>query len=266
MLRYDDRVTTTKPDFIPLFLPSSEALTGGSGALKAATRQALAALAASQVRTVVMVDSTWRSPTLDLGTRTEGASRLLVGALKRELAERDFWPRSAAPAWEQSGRDYLGLLGAAAPEAVIAIGVPPHAPERTMAVGEAIAAACAEEQASTALVVTGALTRGGAPSDPAPLAFAQTLRQLLEQGAGSEILNAGGDLWIAGRPDAELAHLFVLLGAAPAHLATFLAEERSSDASYAVISFAPAPTPPPAPERPAPTVFPLTLKGASPRA
>lgn len=259
-------MTTTRSAFLPLFLPPSDALTGSFSALETATRQALSALAEAQVRRVVMVDSSWRSPTLGVCRPAGAASSRLVEALCRQLADRDFWPGRADPAWEQAGRHQLSRCGYEAPDVLVTVGVPPHTPDRAMAVGEAIAAACAEEPGRTALLVSGAVTRSGHLSATGPLAFEQALRQLLEQGAGPEILNVGAELWINGHPDAELGHLFVLMGAAPGYLGTYLAECRAEAATYAVISFAPMPMRSAAPRVAPPTIFPLTLKGESPSA
>ncbi len=265
-LGYDGIVTATNVAFLTLFLPPSDALTGAPRALETATRQALSALDRSQVDTVVMVDSSWRSRTLSVSLPTDPAGRHLAEAVRAELAERDFWPGPADPAWEATARRHFAIWQHDAPTALVAVSVPPHTPDRAMAVGEAIAAACATMPGNTALVVTGAITAGHERSSEGPLGFEQALRQLLEQAAGPEILNVGAELWIGGRPEAELGHLFVLMGAAPGRTATYLAEWQSAGAAYAVISFGEAPALPPLAPSASPTIFRLTLKGESPSA
>ncbi|MHB1505486.1 MAG: class III extradiol ring-cleavage dioxygenase family protein [Sulfobacillus sp.] len=226
----------------------------------------MSALDRSQVHAVVMVDSNWRSRTLSVSSPTDPAGRHLAEALRSELAERDFWPGPADPAWEVTARQHFAGWRHGAPAALVAVGVPPHTPDRAMAVGEAIAAACATVPGSTALLVTGAITAAHELESEGPLGFQQTLRRLLEQAAGPEILNVGAELWIGGRPEAELGHLFVLMGAAPSRSATYLAEWQAAGSGYAVISFGEASSLPPLAPSASPTVFRLTLKGESPSA
>lgn len=260
-------MASSDPVLLPLFLPPSEALAGSSpiSALEAPTRRALAELSAAAVQRLVLIDSRWRSPRLGVSAPGSPAGRGFASELLRQLAERDVWADHADAAWERAGREYLERWWGAPPDAWLVVGVPPHTPDRAMAVGEAIAAACASGAGNSALVVTGATTRGGHTGSDRSAAFSAALRRLLEAGEGPEILNVGADLWIDGHPDADLGHLFVLLGAAPGHAATYLAEHHAGDAGYAVVVFATSPVAPPAkPVQSA--IFPLTLKGGSPRA
>lgn len=252
---------TTTPALLPLFLPPAAAMPGASGALADACGRALATLTQAGVGQVVMIDSRWRGPRLAISEPAGASARALRQEICRQLAERDFWPDRADSQWQAEGQAYLGRWLPELAEGLLAVSVPPHAPERSMAVGEAIQAASAGDFAPAALVVVGATTRGGGGDSDGPAAFDRTLRRLLEQGEGAEILNVGAQPWIDGRPDAELAHLFVLLGAAPGHAATYLAAGRDQDGGYAVITFAPAPVRAPARSDRWPTVFPLTVKG-----
>ncbi len=256
---------TTTPALLPLFLPPAAAMPGASGALAEACGRALATLTQAGVGQVVMIDSRWRSPRLSVSEPSGPTAQALRHEICHQLAERDFWPDAADSQWQAEGQAYLGRWLPELRDGLLAVSVPPHAPERSMAVGEAIQTACTQASVPVALVVVGATTRSTGGNSEGPEAFERTLRHLLEQGEGAEILNVGAQHWIDGHPDAELAHLFVLLGAAPGHTATYLAEERDQDGGYAVITFTPAPSPAPVRSDLRPTVFPLTLKGDPPR-
>jgi len=197
--------------------------------LDAAVKAVQARLQAA--RAVVVATTAWRPVAFEFFAPAGDirAQELLAAALD-EARKRDL---IAHPATEPPSDALAGMLG----EGQVLVGVARQSPDRAASLGEALAAACGRGGRPGAVVAHGWLGRG--PGE-AGAAFDRSLLADLEQGADA-VSGTDPEMWLAGRPDADLAHLFLILGAAgPGARAEILGYDRSSGEGLAVLDIRPA--------------------------
>jgi hypothetical protein len=221
-------------------LPPPEAATPTIAAALPTVRERLAS-----ARIVFVFLPTWRTPR-PTGAATSPAAAQALGRWRAELEAAGLFPMEAAapPAADAWLRD---LLPSAAETVVCSS--PLVSPEALVEIGAAMAAAVPPGPAG-AVVAVGHL--GGPKADPAHrAAFSESVLDLFRQGRGHQLPNLDPTLWLAGRPDHDLAHLFVLLGAAGGTTAAEVLATVDTPAGYAaILALDPAREPPPAPPRP----------------
>ncbi len=179
---------------------------------------------------VVVATTAWRPVEFEFfAPAGDIRAQELLSATLDEARERDLiaHPVAGAPS-----DDITGVLG----EGQVLVGVARQSPERMASLGEALAAACGRGGRPGAVIAHGRLGR-----DPgeAGAAFDRSLLADLEQGADA-VSGTDPEAWLAGRPDADLAHLFLILGASgPGARAQILGYDRSSGEGLAVLDIRP---------------------------
>lgn len=162
----------------------------------------------------------------------------LAAAIAEAARQADLFVEIVAHDLDPGAVAVLGTLFPKTSPPVVAVGVARQSPERTGLFGEAVAQALGAHSRQAALVGVGLLGRTSSPD--AGRRFDEGVLASLEARQGDRLLTSDPLVWIEGKPDAELGHLFLLLGAAgPGASGHTLGYVRSGDAGRAVVRFEP---------------------------
>lgn len=98
---------------------------------------------------------------------------------------------------------------------LVMLGVPLASPALLQEFGQAAARAARELGRNILTIAVGGITHhhNADPDDPAIGTFVDLVLAHLQQGEGDRLFEIDGATWISARPDADLGHLAVLLGA-----------------------------------------------------
>jgi hypothetical protein len=196
--------------------------------LGTAFKAASAALAAYEAFFLFLPD--WRTRHLAFCPTPPAPHPLAASLLDRwqaELAANQIFlgPPATPPAWPD-----LDVLPPSAP--VLPISFPLASPEALVDLGQTMALAASE--ARVAVVGFGYI---GGPKAPLPARQRLTdeVVALFTAGRGHQLPNLDMDLWLAGRPHQDLAHLFVFLGSAGGTTAAEVLGRSEGGAGSAVV-------------------------------
>ena len=171
-------------------------------------------LAAKEVDTLVVVTSTWRTPSFVAADSLPGGlagwpiDHELAAATRAEGAAMGL-AMGRGPA-DGSLLSCVSLLDGLSGHALLPLSLALASPERITDLGFAVHGAASALGRNPAILAFGHLSRGEGPTADA---FDREVLALLGDGLGGRLLDMAPDLWLGGRPDADLAHLIALLGA-----------------------------------------------------
>lgn len=181
-------------------------------------------LAAAAPQTVIAISSAWRTRAFAVGggfsLGPDGTPSGLrpdpdLAARIVEEARDAGLPAAQEPCSPDSAA--LPVLLRLLPERtrVVMLGVALASPALLQEFGQAATRAAREMGRHVLTVAVGGLTRhhNAAPGDEAVAAFSERILGHLARGEGDRIFEVDGALWVAARPEADLGHLAVLLGA-----------------------------------------------------
>lgn len=221
--------------------------------LAAAFAQAAQTLAGSAPQTVVAISAAWRTRAFTVGGGLPLLSDATPSALASdaELALRiveEALDAGLPATLEPSGPDSTALpvLLRLMPESarLVVLGVPLASPALLQEFGQAATRAARELGRRVLTVAVGGLTRhhNAAPDDGSVQAFTDLVLAHLARGEGDRLFEIDGALWVAARPEADLGHLAVLLGATgpDAEGETLAVEQEGGSRSAVVQLYAPA--------------------------
>lgn len=233
-----------------LFLPPGPALENDH--LRAVVLRLGESLTNERTETVVLATTAWRPFAFEVDAspappapQSPAGDPELARAIVERARQKDL-PASISSFHLDPGTEatWKTLFPGVVPRLVL-VGTAHQSPERAKEFGEAVREAADLMGRRVALITVGSLgldhraMAGGVDTALGP-AFDEAVIGSLEERRGDQILEGDPSLWIEGRPDAELGHLFCLLGAAASGArAERLAYWRTPGAGYACLRFDP---------------------------
>lgn len=171
-------------------------------------------------QTVIAISAAWR--TRGFVVDSGALRRSLELPTDRELAQRivdeanDAGLPSAQDTFQPDDATLPALMRLLPQQtALVMLGVPLASPSLLQEFGQAATRAARELDRRVLTLAVGALTHhhSAAPDDPAIGTFTTLVLEHLRRGEGDRLFEIDGALWVAARPEADLGHLAVLLGA-----------------------------------------------------
>ena len=187
----------------------------GDPDLSEALAQVRRTLGAWAPEVVAVASTAWRPFHFTVASRPgQWADVALVAQTAHAARARDLFVGTESRDVDPGAAAALAALFPVRFPEVVLLGVARQSPERAALMGEAVAAALRATGRRSALIGVGRLSTTG--SDESGRCFDEGLLASLEARQADQLTSSDPEIWIEGRPDAELGHLFLLLGASGA--------------------------------------------------